>query len=238
MKTQLLSICALCAFHTITMAKSTEEQRVETRYGFNETSDYGTLLSALQRSFADYRANPADKDAIGANLLVFKYASGDNRVRLHADFGLAQSDPLVRQKASQSIAEYLKGGGTLAQPLRQQVSDQLWNQLKTVTGQDRRVREFITHAVDVLLLLGDSRGLDTLLANRGLIENLKASDGWGETTNATDFRQLEQRYRNPSDGSQADVRKAEIYRLLAARRNAGLALKPSSEVQNVVQIYR
>jgi len=187
---------------------------------------------------ADYLANPTDKGAIGANLLVFKYASVEERIRLHAEFGLTQSDPTVRQKASQSIREYLQQGGTLAQPLKQQVSDRLWNQLKTAAGQERRVREFITYATDALLLLGDSRALDAVLANKGEVANMKASDAWSSSTDAATFRQLEQRYRSPSDGSQPDVRRAEVYRLLAARKDAGLALEPSNEVQNLTQILQ
>ena len=61
MKTKLLTLCALSAMLTTAMAKSNEEQQVEVRYGFNEASNYATLLAALQRSFADYLANPADQ---------------------------------------------------------------------------------------------------------------------------------------------------------------------------------
>lgn len=238
MKTSLLTIVALSTLLTTAMPKSNEEQQVETRYGFNETSHYATLLSALQRSFADYLANPADKGAIGANLLVFKYASAEERIRLHADFGLAQADPAIRQKASQDIGEYLKQGGSLTQPLKQQVSDKLWNQLKSAAGQDRRVREFIANATDALLLLGDSRGLDAALANKAEVENLKAADGWSASTDAATLRQLEQRYRAPANGGEADIRRAEVYRLLAARKDASVAFEPSSEVQNLTQILK
>lgn len=238
MKILLVMICVVYVSQPIIMAKGNEEQRVETRYGFNEASDYATLLDVLRRSFADYQANPADKDAVGASMLAVSYAAPLDRIKLHAEFGIFQTDPSVRQKSARAIAEYLNQGRTLAQPLQQQVSDQLWNQLKTVTGQDRRVREFITHASDSLLLLGDSRGLDALLANKDFVENLKTSDGWSETTDAAAFRQLEQRYRNPADGSRADARKAEVYRLLAARKDAGFALEPSSDLQNLVQIYQ
>ena len=238
MRTLLLTLCVLFAFLSTAKPKSDEELHVEVRYGFDEASDYATLLSTLQRSFADYLAKPADKGAIGANLLVFRYASSEERLRLHAEFGLTQVDATVRQKASRSISEYLKQGGTIAQPLRQQVADKLWDQLKGVTGQDRRVREFIANATDALLLLGDSRGLDAMLANKAEVENLKATDGWAASTDVATLHKLEQRYRVPGSGSQVDMRRAEIYRLLAARKDGNIAFEPSSEVQNLTQILK
>jgi len=220
------------------MAKSTEEQQIETKYGLSEGASYTTLLSVLERSIADYNANHSDKQAIGANLLVFKYASPENQLRLHAEFGLAQNDLSIRNRASQAIAEYLSKGGTLPSPLRQQVANQLWSQVKAVEGKDRRVREFISQAADILLYLGDNRGLEVILANKTLISNLMATDKWSENTTASSLRTLEQQMREVNNVSPVKKRKAEIYRLLAARKDAGVALEPSSEIQNLALIYQ
>lgn len=222
-------LCTLKLFFCIgiAQAKSEEVLLVENRYGFDESSEYETILEVLSNAYADFKADPSDKQAFAVTILAPQYLTGSNQMRLLVDFNLYQNESHVRRVALKKIAEFLASGGELEADLATRLCNRLCLNFADLTEKNKTERDIINYSSEILLSLGDQRGITAMLANDQYIKNVMRSDRWDMESTASVFLELAQQYKKKAQANQSDRRKAVFYKILHKRKSSGKPLVPS-----------
>lgn len=211
---------------SIGIAQSNEVIEVKQKYGFNESSNYQTLLAALSRAYSDQADNPHDKDATAAIMLASQYASGQDEIRLILDFWLPKNIPEVNKKSVRRISQYIENGGKIDDELGTALCDRICVNLSRIDTRDSTSRSISRYSTDVLLALKDERGARALFSNHAYIKNIMREDNWNMETDLAVFEELAQKFGSIESPKPFEAKKAALYEILHERKLANLPLVP------------
>ena len=232
----VLGIFAFSSFQPI-LAEGMEEIKsiISKRYHFDEHSSYEVLLEGLNQAYLDCLANPNDRYARYATMIVDHYASPQERVRFAMDFGLNQKELATKKRAIQKIYNYINDNQEIQPSLQEQLCESVWSSLSQIDDRGLKSKEMLRTCTKILLSLGDERGLSLIMADKRYVERIKLSDKWSEISDSSIFRILAEKYKKSKN--EAEKNKAMFYELLQKRKSMGKQLDPNNKLPNIESFY-
>ncbi len=206
-----------------------------------QSGNYQNILTFVRAAYAESKAEGDDEITQYAYLMVLSQVPAAMRIPLAVDFAMDESDPELNAQGARAVRLALLDGASLTAPEKQALVTKLKSKLSALSGSSMPKFDFARFAADALMLLGDDAGLDVFLTGSEFVGNLKSSDGWTPTSNASVFAQLKASYEakaaDPSNENRgSDTVTAAMYELCRVRRTEDKEVKPLQPLANLDQL--
>ncbi len=198
------------------------------------TSNYKDLLLFLNKA---YDKSASDNTGLQEYwfLAALTQVPAAEQLDVAIDFALTKPRLSLKTEAADIIKRAVYGEGAITPAQEERARKVLKEQLSSFSEKGSYAYLFAERAAEALVALGDDAGLDVWLTTDTTSSNYSVADGWDETSPASLFDNLVQRYATDAKSSNraAAMFKASLYKLCQARREHGTEIKPIRPIINL-----